>query len=155
MMFDLGRHLAPLDVVVVQVMMAVKNFFAHDRLLREANTTIIAPIPKKATTLSNFRPISCYNTIYKCIARILVMHIMELASCLIGSEQSAFIPGRRIVDNILVAHEIVLGYHSKKGKVRCAMKIDIQKAYDSIEWGTSYVWLCSVLAFSRNLLRGS
>lgn len=52
---------------------------------------------------------------------------------LIELEQSAFIPSRRIMDNILLAHEIVLGYHNEKGKARCTMKIDIRKAYDSVE----------------------
>lgn len=89
-------------------------FFRLGRLLREVNMTIISLELKKAnpTTLSDFRPISCCNTIYKCITRILGSGIRELLPSLIGSEQSAFIPGRWIVDNMLLAHELFMGYHA-------------------------------------------
>ncbi|GKA14486.1 RNA-directed DNA polymerase, eukaryota, reverse transcriptase zinc-binding domain protein [Tanacetum coccineum] len=48
--------------------------------------------------------------------------------------QSAFIPGRHIQDNILIAQELLKGYNRKSGSRRCAMKIDLQKAYDTISW---------------------
>ncbi|KAJ9552715.1 hypothetical protein OSB04_016760 [Centaurea solstitialis] len=53
---------------------------------------------------------------------------------LISKSQSAFILGRKIVDNILMAHELVVGYHLEKGPPRCAFKIDLRKAYDVVNW---------------------
>ncbi|XP_024981684.1 uncharacterized protein LOC112518276 [Cynara cardunculus var. scolymus] len=53
---------------------------------------------------------------------------------LIDKAQSAFIPGRRIMDNILMAHELVSGYQLSNGPPRCAFKIDIKKAYDTVDW---------------------
>ncbi|XP_071697802.1 uncharacterized protein [Rutidosis leptorrhynchoides] len=47
---------------------------------------------------------------------------------------SAFIPGRAIHDNILVAQEVLKGYNRRSGPKRCALKIDIQKAYDTVNW---------------------
>ncbi|KAJ9542514.1 hypothetical protein OSB04_029020 [Centaurea solstitialis] len=53
---------------------------------------------------------------------------------IVGPTQSAFIPGRRIADNILMAHELVAGYQRDTGQPRCAFKIDLRKAYDTVDW---------------------
>ncbi|GKC66711.1 hypothetical protein Tco_1099309, partial [Tanacetum coccineum] len=50
---------------------------------------------------------------------------------LMKNNQSAFIPGRVIQDNIMLSQEILRGYGRKNGPKRCAMKIDLQKAYDT------------------------
>ncbi|GJZ14025.1 hypothetical protein Tco_0549255 [Tanacetum coccineum] len=52
----------------------------------------------------------------------------------VSDNQSAFIPGRRISDNILITQELMHNYHRKRGPPRCAFKVDIQKAYDTIDW---------------------
>ncbi|GKA92259.1 ribonuclease H-like domain-containing protein [Tanacetum coccineum] len=52
----------------------------------------------------------------------------------VSENQSAFIPGRRISDNILLTQEIVHNYHRNRGPPRCAFKVDIQKAYDTVDW---------------------
>ncbi|XP_024963639.1 uncharacterized protein LOC112503893 [Cynara cardunculus var. scolymus] len=53
---------------------------------------------------------------------------------LIDGAQSALFLGRRITDNILMAHELVSGYQSKERSLRYAFKIDIRKAYDTLDW---------------------
>nr|GEW70594.1 RNA-directed DNA polymerase, eukaryota, reverse transcriptase zinc-binding domain protein [Tanacetum cinerariifolium] len=53
---------------------------------------------------------------------------------LVSCNQSAFIPGRHIQDNILLTQEIMRGYNRKRGPKRVAFKIDIQKAYNTINW---------------------
>ncbi|GJV94534.1 putative RNA-directed DNA polymerase, eukaryota, reverse transcriptase zinc-binding domain protein [Tanacetum coccineum] len=52
----------------------------------------------------------------------------------VSDNQSAFITGRRISDNILITQELMHNYHRKIGPPRCAFKIDIQKAYDTVDW---------------------
>lgn len=81
-----------------------------------------------------FRLISCCNTIYKCIAKILANRWRICLPYLISWNQSAFIHGRRIVDNILLAHDVVKDYHKPTGKLRCAIKIDLKKTFDSFHW---------------------
>lgn len=53
---------------------------------------------------------------------------------IIDISQSAFIPGRTISDNILMAQELFRGYHRDTGLSKCALKLDLHKAFDSIHW---------------------
>lgn len=54
--------------------------------------------------------------------------------CLVGKFQTAFVKGRRIGDNILLAQELFRNYHRDKGSPRCAIKVDLMKAYDTVRW---------------------
>ncbi|KAL3576429.1 hypothetical protein D5086_021712 [Populus alba] len=86
------------------------------------------------TRLTDFRPISCCNTIYKCIAKILAGRMKVVLPSLVGPYQTAFISGWRINDNILLSQELMKGYHKSTGPARCAMKVDLMKADDSVRW---------------------
>jgi len=74
--------------------------------------------------------------IYKIIAMILVNRLKLLMDHLITPYQNAFIRGRNILDNILIAHEIFDLMGKKKGRKNCfgALKIDMSKAYDKVNW---------------------
>ncbi|GKD30933.1 RNA-directed DNA polymerase, eukaryota, reverse transcriptase zinc-binding domain protein [Tanacetum coccineum] len=124
------------DVIGVDFCLAVKEFFRNGKLLGEINATIIALIPKVSTTnkVSEFRPIACYNVLCKCISKILKNKIKCGLDKIVHINQSAFIPGRHIQDNILIAQELLRGYNIRNGPRRCAMQIDIQKAYDTVNW---------------------
>ncbi|KAL6205027.1 hypothetical protein ACLB2K_022292 [Fragaria x ananassa] len=115
---------------------AVKEFFSSGSLLMELNSTIITLVPKVAnpTTMSDFRPISCCNTFYKIIAKLLANRLKDTLHLIVGPSQSAFIPGRRIGDNILLAQEILRDYHKADGQPRCTFMVDIMKANDTVEW---------------------
>ncbi|KAJ9536708.1 LOW QUALITY PROTEIN: hypothetical protein OSB04_un000093 [Centaurea solstitialis] len=123
-------------IVGPEVELAVQDFFYRGRLLRELNHTSVCLIPKSsnASRVTDYRPISLCTTIYKCIAKIISWRIKDHLDVLVSSNQSAFIPGRRITDNILMAHELMDGYGRQGGPPRCSFKIDIQKAYDSVDW---------------------
>ena len=56
-------------------------------------------------------------------------------SLLVTPSQSAFVVGRRITDNMLLAQELVRGYNNTSLSPRCCIKIDIQKAFDTLNWG--------------------
>nr|KAJ0221381.1 hypothetical protein LSAT_V11C200050580 [Lactuca sativa] len=115
---------------------AVKEFFLSKKILKEVNATVIALVPKVPTPgkVGDYRPISCCNVLYKCISKVIINRIREHLGCLVSDNQSAFIPGRSILDNILLSQELVKGYHIDRGFARCAMKVDIQKAYDTVNW---------------------
>ncbi|KAJ9539129.1 hypothetical protein OSB04_031862 [Centaurea solstitialis] len=97
------------EVVGKDVMVAVHNFFYSGRLLKEVNHTLLCLIPKcpNASRVGDYRPISCCSVIYKTISKIISDRIKPYLDHLVSKSQSAFIPGRRIADNILLAHELV------------------------------------------------
>jgi len=61
------------EIVGLSVLLAVRDFFQSERLLKEVNVTILALVPKipNVSAVSDFRPIACCNTIYKVITKIL------------------------------------------------------------------------------------
>ena len=73
----------------------VSSFFQTRRMLKEMNATSISLIPKVANPmrLIDFRPISCCNTVYKCIAKILAERIKAVLPSLVGPYQTTFISG--------------------------------------------------------------
>ncbi|XP_050207366.1 uncharacterized protein LOC126656792 [Mercurialis annua] len=70
----------------------------------------------------------------KAFEPVIAMRLSRCISSLISQSQCAFIPGRRIIDNVLLAHELVHDYPNERGVASCAMKVDLRKAYDTIEW---------------------
>ncbi|KAL2225354.1 UNVERIFIED_CONTAM: hypothetical protein Sindi_3049800, partial [Sesamum indicum] len=85
-------------------------------------------------TVGDYRPISCCNVLYKIIAKLLVQRLSVVLDKIISPCQGAFIPGRSIGDNILLAQELFTGYNQMRLPPRCALKVDIRKAYDTVEW---------------------
>ncbi|GJT29391.1 hypothetical protein Tco_0909666 [Tanacetum coccineum] len=124
------------DIIAGDVTKAIKEFFINGVLLKELNHTIIALIPKVTNPIriNDYRPISCCNVLFKCISRIISNRMKESLSDLVSLNQSAFVPGRRISDNILLTQELMHNYHLDRGTPRCAFKVDIQKAYDTVDW---------------------
>ncbi|GJS82595.1 RNA-directed DNA polymerase, eukaryota, reverse transcriptase zinc-binding domain protein [Tanacetum coccineum] len=113
----------------------VKDFFANGKLLKEVNVTIISLFLMLATPskVSDYRPIACCNVVYKIISKVICNRIEGALNDIVDGNQSAFIPFRKISDNILLSQELMRNYHRNRGPAKCAFKIDIEKAYDSVE----------------------
>lgn len=117
---------------------AIKEFFNSGYLSSEINETIVALIPKvdSPESVSQFKPISCCNYILKVISRIIVTRLKEDLNSIISPNQSAFVGGRLIQDNIAVSqeafHMLLKGGSGSKNYM--AMKVDMSKAYDRLEW---------------------
>ncbi|KAA3480252.1 reverse transcriptase [Gossypium australe] len=102
------------------------------------NKTNIVLIPKVScpSNISQFRPISLCNVLYKLIAKAISNRLRTVIHKCIDKAQSAFIPGRMITDNVLLAYEILHTLKNKKAgkKGYMAVKIDMSKAYDRVDW---------------------
>ncbi|GKU90595.1 hypothetical protein SLEP1_g4575 [Rubroshorea leprosula] len=115
----------------------VSSFFTTGNLPADLNQTIITLVPKilNPTLISHFRPISLCNTIYKICSKLLVIRLRPFLNDLISPFQSSFIPRRLAVDNAIIAQELVSTMQKKKGQMGdMAIKIDLNKAFDSLEW---------------------
>lgn len=120
------------------VLPAVKDFFHTGVMPEGVNSTSIVLVPKisNPTKISDYRPISLCNVIYKVISKCLGNRLRPLLDDLISPEQSAFIPGRLITDNALVAFECIHHIKQEKDLTKsfCAYKLDLSKAYDRVDW---------------------
>ncbi|KAL2226376.1 UNVERIFIED_CONTAM: hypothetical protein Sindi_1996300 [Sesamum indicum] len=85
-------------------------------------------------TVSDFWPIACCIVLYKIIAKFIVQRLSVIMDKLISPCQAAFVPGRSIGDNIMLAQELFTGYNQTRLPPRCALKVDIRKAYDTVDW---------------------
>lgn len=124
------------EAVGRDVIDAVQEFFSSGRLLQQWNSTILTLIPKKqnANRVTEFRPISCCNTVYKAISKLLADRLKQVLPSIISNTQSAFIPGRLLAENVLLATELIQGYNWKRISKRSMLKVDLKKAFDSINW---------------------
>ncbi|KAL0455462.1 UNVERIFIED_CONTAM: LINE-1 reverse transcriptase [Sesamum latifolium] len=115
---------------------AITEFFHSGRLLKQINATLLVLIPKVQlpVRVSDYRPIACCNVIYKVITKILVRRMQLIFHLLIDHTQTAFVPRSSISDNVLLAQELLARYNQARLPRRCTIKVDIQKAYDSVHW---------------------
>jgi hypothetical protein len=101
---------------------------------------------------SEFRPISLCNVTLKLITKTIANRIKSILHDIISPNQSAFIPGRLISDNTLLASEIfhyLTQTNRKEGYV--GIKTDMAKAYDRLEWGFLHATL-TAMKFPQKLI---
>jgi hypothetical protein len=125
-------------IVGDSVSTAVLSVLNSGKLLRKTNLTYISLIPKKKNPekMSDYRPISLCNVLYKILSKVLANRLKTILPVIISDSQSAFVPGRMITDNVSVAFEVLHKVRAKrKGKKgEMAVKLDMSKAYDRVEW---------------------
>lgn len=103
------------DIVGADICCFVKSFFVNEvdvACLNETNMVLI-PTIDGANSLNHYRPISLCNFCYKIVYRIIMNRMKGLLPRFISPNQRAFVPGRLIQGNLVVAHE---AFHYLKTK---------------------------------------
>lgn len=106
------------------------------QFLDSLNHTNIVLISKKKNSdvVADYRPIFLCNVLYE-IVEVLANRLKGILPNIISSTQSAFVLGRLITNNVLIAYE-VMHYLNKEKKVKNAhmfLKLDMSKAYDKLK----------------------
>ncbi|XP_039126955.1 uncharacterized protein LOC120263117 [Dioscorea cayenensis subsp. rotundata] len=146
--FDLGGDKAPgpdgfplhffkhfWDIINPDLLLLCNDFFFHRANLERINWASIALIPKvdSPEALGDFRPISLINSSLKIISKLLASRLSKIINSLVSTEQSAFLKGRCILDNIATAEELIFSIHKRRlsGHI---LKVDFAKAFDLVDW---------------------
>ncbi|KAA3465418.1 reverse transcriptase [Gossypium australe] len=110
----------------------------NDQDFGKVNSTDIMLIPKiqNPSNLANFRPISLCTVLYKIVAKTIANRFQGIIGNCIDAAQSAFVPGRLIFYNILLAYKMLHTFRKKRTGMKgfMAIKLDMSKAYDRVEW---------------------
>jgi len=83
--------------------------------------------------LNDFRPISLVGCLYKVLVEVLANMLMQVIGSVISNSQSAFVRGRQILNEILIANEVVDEARKFK-KEMLLFEVDFEKIYDSVDW---------------------
>ena len=115
--------------------------FLHQTLM--TLTLLLSQKIKEPKKITDYRLISLCNVVYKIASKAIANRLKRILSSIISDTQSAFVHGRLITDNVLVAFETMHHISQKNGgKVgEMALKLDMSNAYNRVEW----VWLEKVM----------
>jgi hypothetical protein len=111
------------------------EFYAEGTFAGSLNATFVTLIPKKQNALNirDFRPISLIGSVYKILAKVLANRLRKVLDGLVSESQNAFVGGRQTLDSVLIANEC-LDSRLKSHIPGVVCKLDIEKAYDHVNW---------------------
>lgn len=114
----------------------VKAFSCGHEIPRFITHTNLVSIPKKneVKTFADLRPISLSTFVNKIFSKVLHVRIISVLPSSISSHQTGFVKGRSIVENVLLAQEIIRDINKRNKHHNIVVKSDMTKAYDRVSW---------------------
>jgi hypothetical protein len=120
---------------------------------------VLLPKCKEAAKIQQYRPICLLNVSFKIFTKVATNRLLEVAHKVINPTQMTFLPGRNIMEGVVILHETIHEMH-RKNQSGAILKIDFEKAYDKVKWafvrqtlwmkGFSQTWCKWVEAFTQN-----
>jgi hypothetical protein len=130
---DFFHHCWPM--IRVEVWEILEDSRATGQVLQALNATFLTLIPKEgqAHHPKQFRPIALCNVIYKLLTKVIARRLKPILPTIISPEQSGYVEGRQIMDNVILAHEVIHSLQKTKTP-GMLLKLDLSKAFDKISW---------------------
>lgn len=124
------------DIVSKDVFGLVLQFFTQGWFLPSLNSNVVVLVPKfpEADTIANYRPIALANFQFKIITKVLADRLAQVAPKIISDNQCGFLRERNITDCICITSEAINIPDKKIFGGNLAIKIDIKKAFDTMDW---------------------
>ncbi|XP_058754722.1 uncharacterized protein LOC131627879 [Vicia villosa] len=152
------------EIVKSDVISCFRELHSGSCLSKSITSSFLALIPKSNNPLGldEYRPIYLVGSILKSISKVLAGRIKKVIGKVISNSQSAFVPGRQLLDGVLVANELV-DFSTKEKKEVLLFKVDFEKAYDKVNWeflrtmmrkmGFGEIWIrwMNALAFTSHM----
>jgi len=124
------------EIIKHDVIKAVLQFFNSGWLLPNFNSNTLVLIPKtnNADSVDQYRPIAVANFKFKIISKILADRLASIMPAITSVQQRGFIRGRNIKDCICLTSEAINVLNKKSFGGNMALKVDIEKAFDTLDW---------------------
>ena len=131
------------EVIKGDLMALFEDFHRGELPLHSLNfgTIILLPKGSEANRIEQYRPICLLNVSFKIFTKVASNRIALVAQKIIRPSQTAFLPGRNIMEVAIILHEIIHEMHRKKLN-GVLFKIDFEKAYDKVKWSFLQQTLC-------------
>jgi hypothetical protein len=123
------------DIITIDLMAMFQAFQQHDLPLFHLNfgTVILLPKKENGVQIQQYRPICLLNVSFKIFTKVGMNRVAKVAHSVVRPTQIAFMPGRHILEGVVVLHETIHELHRKKMD-GVLLKIDFEKAYDKVRW---------------------
>jgi len=123
------------------------------QVLSALNATFLTLNPKeeRVTNLNQFRPIALGNVIYKIITKVISLRLKPILPFIISNEQSSYVVGCQIIDNVILVHEVI--HFLKSTRTPCMLiKFDLSKSFDCLSLNYMHS-LVSIFGFRRDWIQ--
>ena len=123
------------EVIKGDLMALFTDFHKEDLNIFSLNFGIITLIPKvqEATRIQQYRPICVLNVSFNFFTKVATNRLNKVAQIVVSPMQTAFMPGRNIMEGVVILHKTIHELHTKKQN-GVIFKIDFEKAYDKVKW---------------------
>lgn len=124
------------NIIKEDLIKAIQSFFRGHPIPSSWSATHLMLLPKapNVSNMAQMRPISLCNFNHKIISHILMKRMSPILPVIISEEQTGFVPGRKMHDNIALAHDLVHDLDRKVDGGNVIIKLDMAKAYDRLSW---------------------